>query len=243
LTNWFRTSSLTRLTRRVAADIRSWLEDRLAKLQAEASQRGEPIPTQLPANTLIFDVPDGLVRIFDRDLKAAGIPKRDDRGRTLDVHALRTTFGTLLSRGGVPLRTAQEAMRHSDPKLTAMIYTDPRLLDVHGALDALPGLPLNADPNSDLERQRATGTDAPDRTFVALSVALNHGNEGQPAAIRSNPNTINPRSTESNAIAASLDSDKGKGPLTSPVSDPLEYARQGSNLQPLAPEAAERLQR
>jgi hypothetical protein len=37
----------------------------------------------------------------------AGIPKRDDRGRTLDVHALRTTFGTLLSKGGVMARTTQ----------------------------------------------------------------------------------------------------------------------------------------
>jgi hypothetical protein len=30
-----------------------------------------------------------LVRILDRDLKAAGIPKTDDRGRTVDVHALQ----------------------------------------------------------------------------------------------------------------------------------------------------------
>lgn len=32
-------------------------------------------------------------------------------------------------------RTTQEAMRHCDPSLTANIYTDPRLLDVHGALE------------------------------------------------------------------------------------------------------------
>jgi integrase len=42
----------------------------------------------------VFTVPAGLRRILDRDLKAAGIPKRDARGRTVDVHALRTTFGT-----------------------------------------------------------------------------------------------------------------------------------------------------
>jgi hypothetical protein len=45
-------------------------------------------------------VPEKMVRVFDRDLRAAGIPKRDERGRTLNVHALRTTFGTLLSKGG-----------------------------------------------------------------------------------------------------------------------------------------------
>ena len=36
-------------------------------------------------------------------------------------HSLRTTFGTHLSTGGVPLRTAQAAMRRSDPRLTANV--------------------------------------------------------------------------------------------------------------------------
>ena len=51
------------------------------------------------------------MKIFDRDLVMAGlarrvkingkwrIDKRDQRGRTLDVHALRTSFATLLSKG------------------------------------------------------------------------------------------------------------------------------------------------
>jgi len=60
----------------------------------------------------LFYVPAGLIRIFDRDLEAAGIPKIDERGRTLDVHALRTTFGICLSLAGVSPRTAQAAMRH-----------------------------------------------------------------------------------------------------------------------------------
>ena len=71
-------------------------------------------------------------------LDAAEIPKRDERGRTVDVHALRHSFGTLLSRGGVSPRTAQAAMRHSSLDLTMNVYTDPKLLDVHGALDMLP---------------------------------------------------------------------------------------------------------
>jgi hypothetical protein len=36
----------------------------------------------------LFDMPDSLIGIFDRDLAAAGIDKQDPRGRTLDVHAL-----------------------------------------------------------------------------------------------------------------------------------------------------------
>jgi hypothetical protein len=111
----------------------------------------------LPADTRLFNIPRQLVKTLNRDLLLAGIPKRDERGRTVDVHAMRTTFGTLLSKGGVPLRTAQAAMRHSDPSLTANVYTDPRLLDVHAALDSLPGLPLDAKRRPDIEA--ATGTD------------------------------------------------------------------------------------
>lgn len=31
-------------------------------------------------------------------------------------------------------------MRHSDLRLTMNVYTDPKLLDIHGALDSLPSL-------------------------------------------------------------------------------------------------------
>jgi integrase len=71
------------------------------------------------------------------------LPERlqiDQRGRTLDVHALRHTFGTHLSLAGVSPRVAQAAMRHSSLDLTMNIYTDPTLLDVAGAVNALPEL-------------------------------------------------------------------------------------------------------
>ena len=71
-------------------------------------------PSDAAADTPLFTVPAGLVRILDRDLVAAGIArrvevspgkwkidKRDERGRTVDVHALRHTFGTLLEQGRV----------------------------------------------------------------------------------------------------------------------------------------------
>jgi integrase len=160
----------------LADDLRTWLSDKLASLQAEALRTGGPIPTRLPSMTPVFYVPSGLDKIFNRDLKLAKIPKRDERGRTLDVHALRTTFGTLLGRGGVPLRTAQAAMRHSDPKLTANVYTDPKLLDVQGALDALPSLPLDTWLTDEQERARATGTDNLGPCAVALPVALKSDN-------------------------------------------------------------------
>ncbi|MCH7596861.1 MAG: site-specific integrase [Planctomycetes bacterium] len=126
----------------LATELSAWLGERLGRLQEFARRNGKPIPVQLPAKTRLFDVPSGLTRIFDRDLAAAGIPKRDERNRVVDVHALRVTFGTHLCAAGVPLRTAQAAMRHSKPELTANVYTDPKLLDVAGAIDALPALAL-----------------------------------------------------------------------------------------------------
>ena len=40
-------------------------------------------------------------------------------------------------------------MRHCKPELTANIYTDPRLLDVAGAINALPALTVQPDANTD----------------------------------------------------------------------------------------------
>ena len=116
-------------------------------------------PDAPPSDAPLFKVPAALVRILDRDLLAAGIAKRDERGRTLDVHALRHTFGTLLSKGGVMPRTAQAAMRHSTIDLTMNVYTDPKLLDVHGALDSLPALSLDGERRSIPQTAKATGTD------------------------------------------------------------------------------------
>ncbi len=90
----------------------------------------------------LFAITQAALKVFDRDLRFAGIAKRDERGRTVCLHSLRHTFATLLSRGGVQPRVAQAAMRHSTIDLTMSVYTDPRLLDVEGALAVLPELPL-----------------------------------------------------------------------------------------------------
>ncbi len=88
----------------VADRLREFLKERLERLrnppQAETlSIKG--IPKQLPLDSPLFNVPTDLVRILGRDLAAAGIPKVDERGRTVDVHAMRHTFGTMLQRAGV----------------------------------------------------------------------------------------------------------------------------------------------
>ena len=154
----------------LVSDLQKWLAHKLRLLQREARRRDEPVRARLPSDTPVFDVPEGLVKILDRDLKAAGIPKRDERGRTIDVHAFRHTLGTHLSKGGVPLRTAQSVLRHSDPKLTANVYTDPALLDVAGALNVLPALPL--DQKKDTQEKKATGTDNADSANAELAPML-----------------------------------------------------------------------
>ena len=72
------------------------------------------------------------------DLAAAKIPVKDDAGRVLDFHALRTTFGTNLARGGVALQLAQRLMRHSDPKLTSSVYSVLSREDEREAIAVLP---------------------------------------------------------------------------------------------------------
>ena len=57
-------------------------------------------------------------------------------------------------------------MRHSTIDMTIQVYTDPKLLDVCGALDSLPLLNLNASPSTDRTALQATGTDCLKNPFT-----------------------------------------------------------------------------
>jgi integrase len=109
----------------------------------------------------VFDIPKNLIIRFDRDCRRAGIPKRDEEGRTVDVHSLRTTFGTYLAMSGVAPRTAMELMRHSEIGLTMKVYTDPRLLPLAAAIEATASVvPKVVPPDGSREHFRAfPGTD------------------------------------------------------------------------------------
>jgi len=87
----------------------------------------------------IFRFDNKSIRIFlYEDLEAAGIERLGTDGRSIDVHSLRKTFGTLLARAGVPLTTVQRLMRHCTPILTAKLYIDVDPVDMLQALDQLP---------------------------------------------------------------------------------------------------------
>ncbi len=77
-------------------------------------------------------------RMMKADLKAAGIPYKDSRGRVADFHALRHTFITNLTRSGVHPKTAQTLARHSTMELTMQVYTLVALDTKEEAVNQLP---------------------------------------------------------------------------------------------------------
>ena len=75
-------------------------------------------------------------RVWMRDLSRAGVAFENERGFAFR-RCLRMTYATHLALTGVDLRQTQKLMRHSDPKLTANVYTDAGLMDLHGAVERL----------------------------------------------------------------------------------------------------------
>jgi len=86
----------------------------------------------------VFELTVHPERPLYRDMAKAGIEKLDATGRKLDFHSLRYTFATTLAVNGTSQRVAQELMRHSDPMLTAKIYTDASQLPISDAVHRLP---------------------------------------------------------------------------------------------------------
>jgi integrase len=75
-----------------------------------------------------------LMRVFDRLLESAGLDRVDAQGRKLDIHALRHSAATRFARAGVPLQKAQKILGHSDPALTAQIYSHLEAEDLREAI-------------------------------------------------------------------------------------------------------------
>jgi integrase len=97
---------------------------------------------------LLFRVSPNAIKVFDRDLKFARIPKRDERGKVACLHSLRHTHGTLLTKAGVAPRVVQAALRHASPEFSLRNYVDPVQLEVADALNALPRIPLPSTASS-----------------------------------------------------------------------------------------------
>lgn len=126
----------------------------------------------------------------------------DDRGRTLDFHALRVTAVTWAQvHAGASVREVQAIAGHQHPDLTLTTYTDPVLLGVRRVYDALPALGLgDAATGGTLPptlpqaspQGAASGRSAP----LARGVGRNHG---APAAARIPANSGELVATEGSA--------------------------------------------
>jgi integrase len=82
----------------------------------------------------VFSIPSDVLKRFKGDCKRAGVPLVDERGRTIDIHALRMSFIDRLAKSGVPPRITQELARHADITTTMRHYTDIRVHDLHAAI-------------------------------------------------------------------------------------------------------------
>ncbi|MCB1099733.1 MAG: tyrosine-type recombinase/integrase [Verrucomicrobiae bacterium] len=80
--------------------------------------------------------------LLHQDLEAAGIPFLDEHGHRFDFHSFRHSFATRLAAraSGAPLSSTMQAMRHSDPSLTAKNYFDANAMPLAPMIHSLPGI-------------------------------------------------------------------------------------------------------
>lgn len=117
-----------------------------AKLAADLKTYLAFLPPDSPAFPMWQDKGAEMIR---RDLKAAGIPVKDEVGRVLDFHALRHTFGSMLAAAGVHPKVAQDLMRHSTIELTMDMYTHTLCESRLEALHKLPDFEVQPDKSQE----------------------------------------------------------------------------------------------
>lgn len=128
-------------------------------------------PVYATAQTPVFKSMIPRIPTLKRDLDAANIPFEDIRGRRIDLHSLRKTYGTLLAMSGVAPRVAMEMMRHSDMKLTMSVYTDADQLPIAQETARLPSFQLPVQPSPGV-RTRVSPAVGPAPLAQAISVAV-----------------------------------------------------------------------
>lgn len=113
----------------LATDLEAWIVDQA-----------------IPADEPIFTLPAKGMKRFLRDIEVAGIDRYDSQGRSVDIHSLRYSFGTLLAKKGIHPSVAQRLMRHGNVNLTLGIYTTTESIDTRSASDRLPSLGREPEP-------------------------------------------------------------------------------------------------
>jgi hypothetical protein len=108
-------------------------------------------------------------------------------------------------------------MRHSKIDLTMNNYTDPKLLDVAGALDSLPNLPLEGGQQKDRIAASATGTDNMRAIPFAPGFAPTLGNPCKLQSLPGKEASYSEGDGESRGVVASACPVNRNNPLTIPV--------------------------
>ena len=121
----------------------------LLRIETTKGKKSRPIPlhpvlasallevVERESNDLVF-APFPRWEAMRADFKNAGIEHRDQLGRVAHFHSFRKSFQTLGVNAGVNQRSAQALLGHSDPSLTAGVYTDVAALELHGEVGKLP---------------------------------------------------------------------------------------------------------
>jgi len=91
------------------------------------------------------------------DLEAAGIARVDGRGRSIDRHALRTTFRSWLLDCGVNPRLHDVLMRTAPRGVADRHYADYRLTDLWAEIAKLPSVAPNPEAKPEAARLAAAG--------------------------------------------------------------------------------------
>lgn len=138
--------------------------DLVADLKRWRQLRGNP-----GGNAPLFALGQKPIRIFKRDLKAAGVVSPDAEGRQIDVHALRTTCATWLSRVALKSVVAQH-LRHGKSGVTDANYIRLGLRDTREAVEKLPELPIPGLYEALSLPLAATGTDG--RSMYTLAYTM-----------------------------------------------------------------------
>ncbi len=208
------------IRRELAEELRRWIQD--AELGPES-----PLWGNLTEHT---------AKMLKKDLEAAGIAYVDEAGLYADFHALRHSYVSLITQGGVHPKLAQKLARHSDINLTMSRYSHTLLSDEAEALDVLPEFPSLFDGDRpDRQELRATGTDAakitPAASVHAESVSTKYSRVGAESVLplclpeQGAPDRI---SVHSDAVSsASSEAENADGEIGNKPAKTLENQGQG----------------
>ena len=148
------------------------IQTELAEVLRDLKVLHEAVLRRLPTvRDRVFLTPEGkhwakhtanAMRIHDRVLRRARIPKVDVEGRKVDVHALRHTYATRLARADVSLVKAQRLLGHASASTTSEIYTHIGIEDLRDAVNSIARHPQehglrDPSPRKDQAQQNQTG--------------------------------------------------------------------------------------